>query len=102
MMKTLKLAFCLSLTLLVCFQAQANEQIARNNQCFKCHAIDSKKKAPSFQAIAREYSGSDGAEEIARTIRKGITSIFGVEKMPANSRMSDAELRLLTQWILQQ
>jgi cytochrome c len=77
------------------FSAQANEQIARENMCFKCHAIDSKKKAPSFQSIARNAS----TDEIKHTIRKGVSSFFGKEKMPANDSMSDAELKSVATWI---
>lgn len=75
--------------------AQASEQIARENMCFKCHAIDSKKKAPSFQSIARNAS----TDEIKHTIRKGVSSFFGKEKMPANDSMSDAELKSVATWI---
>jgi len=78
--------------------ALASEQIARDQQCFKCHAIDSKKKAPSFRTIAQ---GSDAAE-IKNVVRKGITSLFGQEKMPANRRISESDLNALTQWILAQ
>jgi cytochrome c len=82
---------------------QANEQIARDNQCFKCHSIDVRKKAPSFQAIAREFgSDKNGIQEVSTVIRKGVKSLFGAEKMPANTRMSDADLQALATWILQQ
>lgn len=93
----------LTATLLFASTAHANEQIARDNQCFKCHAIDTKKKAPSFQSIAQEFRGdTNGSTEIERTIRTGITSLFGQEKMPANSRISDGDLKALSQWILSQ
>ncbi|MGL4766906.1 MAG: c-type cytochrome [Formosimonas sp.] len=78
--------------------ALANEQIARDNQCFKCHAIDSKKKAPSFQYLAK----NSNAAEIRDVVRNGITTFWGKEKMPANKTISDADLKALTQWILQQ
>jgi cytochrome c len=93
----------LTATLLFASTVHANEQIARDNQCFKCHAIDTKKKAPSFQSIAQEFRGdTKGSAEIERTIRKGITSLFGQEKMPANTRISDGDLKALSQWILSQ
>lgn len=93
----------LTATLLFASTAHANEQIARDNQCFKCHAIDTKKKAPSFQSIAQEFRGdTNGSAEIERTIRTGITSLFGQEKMPANTRISDGDLKALSQWILSQ
>lgn len=78
--------------------AVASEQIARDQQCFKCHAIDSKKKAPSFRTIAQR---SDAAE-IKDVVRNGITSLFGQEKMPANRRISESDLNALAQWILAQ
>lgn len=93
-MKKPLIALFISLSTLA-LSAQANEQIARENMCFKCHAIDSKKKAPSFQSIARNSS----SEEIKHTIRTGISSFFGKEKMPANDSMTDAELNSVAAWI---
>lgn len=93
-----KTIISLALTLTAITAAHANEQIARNNQCFKCHEIDTKKKAPSFKSIAQN---SDAAE-IKDTIRNGVTSLLGKEKMPAYRNMSDADLNALTRWILSQ
>lgn len=90
--------FIIALILSCAGSVFASEQIARDNQCFKCHAIDASKKAPSFKSIAKNEVASD----IEQVVRKGIKSLFGTQKMPANTAMSDADLKSLTQWILQQ
>jgi cytochrome c len=37
--------------------------LAKKGHCFKCHAIDKRKKAPSYKEIARKYSGKPNAVE---------------------------------------
>ncbi len=77
--------------------------IAKANDCFKCHEVDRGIKGPSFQYIGNAYRGRSDAEgRIKNPIRNGIKFYFIWEKMPANHKMSDAELNELTQWILHQ
>ena len=78
-------------------------QIAKANDCFKCHDVSKDKKGPSFQYISNAYRGrSDAAGRIQNPIRNGITYYYFWEKMPANHTMSDADLQELTRWILSQ
>ena len=78
-------------------------QIAKANDCFKCHDVSKDKKGPSFQYISNAYRGrSDAAGRIQNPIRNGITYYYVWEKMPAHHDMSDADLQELTRWILSQ
>ena len=78
-------------------------QIAKANDCFKCHDISQEKKGPSFQYISNAYKGrSDAAGRIQNPIRNGITFYGFWKKMPAHPNMSDADLQELTRWILSQ
>lgn len=78
-------------------------QIAKANDCFKCHDISKDKKGPSFQYISNAYRGrSDAAGRIQNPIRNGITYYYFWEKMPAHRNMSDADMQELTRWILSQ
>lgn len=36
--------------------------LAKKGNCFKCHAVDKRKKAPSYREVARKYSGKADAE----------------------------------------
>ena len=77
--------------------------IAKANDCFKCHEIDRGIKGPSFQYIGNAYRGRNDAQgRIKNPIRNGIKFYYFWEKMPANHKMSEAELNELTQWILSQ
>ncbi len=78
-------------------------QIAKANDCFKCHDISQEKKGPSFQYISNAYKGrNDATGRIQNPIRNGITFYGFWKKMPANRNMSDADLQELTRWILSQ
>lgn len=37
--------------------------LAKKGNCFKCHAVDKRKKAPSYKEVARKYSGKPTAVE---------------------------------------
>lgn len=77
--------------------------IAKANDCFKCHEIQHESKAPSFKFIANAFKGrSDAVGRIQNPIRNGITYYFIWEKMPAYRTMSERDLNELTQWILTQ
>ncbi len=43
--------------------ADAAHQLARRGGCFRCHSIDKRKKAPSYQEIAKKHKGKPGAVE---------------------------------------
>ncbi|MBI3480826.1 MAG: c-type cytochrome [Nitrosomonadales bacterium] len=42
--------------------AEAAKQLAKSNDCFKCHAVDKTKKGPSYKSIAAKYKGKPDAE----------------------------------------
>lgn len=37
--------------------------LAKKGNCFKCHAVDKRKKAPSYKEVAKKYSGKASAEQ---------------------------------------
>lgn len=37
--------------------------LAKKGNCFKCHAIEKRKKAPSYKEVARKYAGKPNAAE---------------------------------------
>jgi cytochrome c len=75
--------------------------VAKQNACLGCHNINKKIVGPSFQAIAQKYKNDSGAQILLKNkIAKGGSGSWGVVPMPANSKLSDADLSLLTSWIL--
>jgi cytochrome c len=52
--------------------AEAAQELARENDCFKCHAIEKTKKGPSYKKIAEKYKGkADGEEKCIKNITTG-------------------------------
>jgi cytochrome c len=86
-------------------QASAEDEsaiaTAKQNACLGCHAINKKIVGPSFQSVAEKYKGDQGAQVFLKNkIAKGGSGSWGVVPMPANTKLSDADLSLLTSWIL--
>ena len=75
--------------------------LAKQNACLGCHAVYKKIVGPSFQAISNKYSNDPNATVFLKNkIIKGGSGSWGVVPMPANSKLSDAQLTLVTNWIL--
>lgn len=75
--------------------------IAKQNACLGCHNVNKKIVGPSFQSIAQRYKNDSGAQNFLKNkIAKGGSGSWGVVPMPANTKLSDADLSLLTIWIL--
>jgi cytochrome c len=86
-------------------QASSEDQqafaIAKQNACLGCHAINKKIVGPSFESVAQKYQADSNAQAFLKNkIAKGGTGSWGVVPMPANTKLSDAELTLLVSWIL--
>ena len=52
--------------------AEAAQELARRNECFKCHAIDKKKKGPAYTRVAAKLKTKpDGVETVIEHITTG-------------------------------
>ena len=75
--------------------------LAKQNACLGCHAVDKKIVGPSFQSVAQKYKHDQNAPMFLKNkITKGGSGSWGVVPMPANAKLSDADLSLLVSWIL--
>jgi cytochrome c len=75
--------------------------LAKQNACLGCHAVDKKIVGPSFQAVAKKYVNDPNAIVFLKNkILKGGSGSWGVVPMPANTKLNDAQLTLLANWIL--
>ena len=40
----------------------AAKALARQNNCFKCHAVEKEKDGPAYKKVAEKYKGKDNAQ----------------------------------------
>ena len=89
-MKSVLITLTAASVLAVAGNAWASEELAKSNGCMaKCHAIDTKKKAPAFKATAAKYKGKGEAAILA-----------GFKKEHDDVKASDEEVKTLLKWIL--
>ena len=75
--------------------------VAKQNACMGCHAVDKKIVGPGFQAVAKKYANDPGAMVFLKNkIIKGGSGSWGVVPMPANAKLNEADVSMLTSWIL--
>jgi len=74
--------------------ATEGETLAKQRACLGCHSIEhiGISYPPAFVRVAEKHK--DNAEQIKNSIR------YGKGKMPAHPTLTDAEILLLTNWIL--
>ena len=71
--------------------------------CSGCHAVDKRVVGPSFNEVARRYSGDAGAaKKLAAKIRAGGQGAWGKVPMPPNAAIAEDDLKALVSWVLQQ
>jgi len=97
--------FCALTYFIACAQADVDNEktlaIAKQNACLGCHAVNKKIVGPSFQAVAEKYKSDPNAQAFLKNkIAKGGAGSWGVVPMPANTKLSNADLNALTGWIL--
>jgi cytochrome c len=82
----------------------AAEATARQNNCFKCHAVEKKKDGPSYKEVAAKYKGKADAEARLTThLTTGEKAKFpdGHEEEHKIVKVKDpAELKNLIGWVL--
>jgi len=100
-----KIIFLVLLSYLQTTHAASDDQnallVAKKNACLGCHAVNKKIVGPSFESIAVKYKNDSSAQAFLKNkILKGGAGSWGVVPMPANAKLSDADVSLLTSWIL--
>ncbi|CAM3681683.1 c-type cytochrome [Polynucleobacter arcticus] len=106
-MQRMKFFLLLTLFVLCPLSVQASTDdikavvLAKQNACLGCHALDKKIVGPSLQAVAKKYANDPNAKAFLKNkILKGGSGSWGVVPMPANAKLSDADVALLVSWIL--
>jgi cytochrome c len=82
-------------------EAAVAADLAKNNGCLSCHALDEKIVGPAYSKITAKYSGDkDAAASLAQSIRNGSSGKWGRIPMPAHGNMSQEDIHLLARWVL--
>jgi cytochrome c len=85
--------------------ADAARALAKKSGCFKCHAIDKKKDAPSYKETATKLKGKPDAEKELYThlTTNPKVKVDGKEERHESPKSKDeAQIRNLIRWILSQ
>lgn len=101
--------FAASLSHAQTVDAEAAKSLARQNNCFKCHAVDKDKDGPAYKKVAEKFKGKPDAEtRLINHITSGEKAKFpdGHEeehKIVKTSPPKDmAQIKNLIDWILSQ
>ena len=86
--------------------AAAAQALARQSNCFKCHAVDKAKDGPSYKEVAAKYKGKPDAQaRLVTHITTGEKAKFpdGHEEDHPIVKSKDAEqIKNLIEWVLSQ
>ena len=81
--------------------AYANYELLVKNNCLACHYVDKRKYGPKLTEIAAKYAGDKKAESfLSKKIRKGGTGVWGIDVMPPQRQVSQADAVALARYIL--
>lgn len=80
--------------------AQADEALAKKNNCFACHQVDKKVVGPAYKDIAKKYKGQNVAAKLEQKVKKGGQGAWGNIPMPPNPAVPDGDIKKLVDWIL--
>ncbi|WP_444814838.1 c-type cytochrome [Variovorax davisae] len=77
--------------------------LARDNGCMACHGMVHKQVGPGFAQVAARYRDDPAAPaRLAGRIRSGSVGTWGRVIMPRQSRVDEAQSKLLADWVLSQ
>ena len=78
-------------------------RLLNGNACLGCHAADKPLVGPSFRDVAAKYRGDPAAaNRLVQKVRAGGQGVWGQVPMPPNPGLSDADAKLLVDWVLAQ
>ena len=88
----------------VAVDATAAKALARQNNCFKCHAVDKKKEGPAWKEVAAKLKSDKDAEaKLTKHLTSGPKVKFDdghEEDHPIIKAKSPDDTKNLVQWIL--
>jgi cytochrome c len=81
--------------------AAADLKLAQKEGCLGCHTVDKKLVGPAWKDVAAKYKGDAGAEaKLLKKVREGGKGVWGDIVQPPNTTTSDANLKVLVNFVL--
>jgi cytochrome c551/c552 len=78
-------------------------RLLNGNACLGCHTADKPLVGPAFRDVAAKYRGDPAAAaRLAQKVRAGGQGVWGQVPMPPNPGLSEADAKLLVDWVLAQ
>jgi cytochrome c len=75
--------------------------LMRRTTCFSCHMSQSVSAGPPYLSVAKKYEHDDSAHAtLAKKIVTGGSGVWGAKPMPPHPQHTEAETRLMVDWIL--
>lgn len=102
-MKSIIVNMTVAAGLMVAGSAMAADMpdVAKKNNCVACHAIDKKVVGPAWKDVAAKYKGDKtAADKLSAKVKAGGSGVWGSMPMPANPKVSDADMKELITFIL--
>ncbi|MBI1174448.1 MAG: c-type cytochrome [Sideroxydans sp.] len=76
-------------------------QLAKDNRCTACHAIDRKILGPAWMDVSKKYKGDKkAAAMLVAKVQKGGSGVWGPMAMPPQSAAKEADIKALVKFIL--
>ncbi len=102
-MKSIVISMAVAAGLMVAGSAMATDMpaVAKKNNCTACHAVDKKVVGPAWKDVAKKYSGDAAAfsDKLPKKVKSGGSGSWGSMPMPANPKVSDADMAELMAFI---
>ena len=78
-------------------------RLLNGNACLGCHTTEKQLVGPAFRDVAAKYRGDPAAAaRLAQKVKAGGQGVWGQVPMPPNPGLSDADAKLLIDWVLAQ
>jgi len=75
--------------------------LIRTNNCFNCHAFNSKGIGPSFYDIVQKYAATEAnINLLAKRVKDGATGTWGKVAMPMHPELNPGQAQAIVDWIL--
>lgn len=75
--------------------------LLKQHNCIQCHGIDKKIIGPAYKEVAKKYKGQKDARALlAKRVKAGSKGVWGPVPMPPNAAVSDADIKLLVEYVL--
>lgn len=81
--------------------AHADDALLLKSNCLACHSIDKRKYGPTLKEVASKYANDEKyAKKLAKKIKAGGSGVWGVDVMPAQPKLSEADALILAKYVL--